>query len=80
MLVLHTLVIQFLLKAVYGIVTNDGETMKVMIYAAATALTLAGANFAFAGNCATHSADKVKCEMNSKSWDEATSTCVDPSA
>jgi|TARA_B110000977_G_C10889633_1_gene420887 hypothetical protein len=56
------------------------RTMKVMIYAAATALTLAGANFAFAGNCATHSADKVKCEMNSKSWDEATSTCVDPSA
>ena len=56
------------------------RTMKVMIYAATTALTLAGANFAFAGNCATHSADKVKCEMNSKSWDEATSTCGDPSA
>ena len=54
--------------------------MKVMFYAATTALTLAGANFAFAGNCATHSADKVKCEMNSKSWDEATSTCGDPSA
>ena len=63
--------------------TNSPQTPDLtitLIYAATTALTLVGSNFAFAGNCATHSADKVKCEMNSKSWDEATSTCGDPSA
>ena len=54
--------------------------MKAMIYATAATITLVTANFAFAGNCATHSVEKVKCEMGNKTWDEATSTCGDPAA
>ena len=54
--------------------------MKAMIYAIVATITLVTANFAFAGNCATHSAGKVKCEMSNKTWDEATNTCGDPAA
>ena len=54
--------------------------MKAMIYATAATITLVTANFAFAGNCATHSVEKVKCEMRNKTWDEPTSTCGDPAA
>ena len=54
--------------------------MKAMIYATIATITLVTANFAFAGNCAMHSAEKVKCEMGNKTWDEATSTCGDPAA
>ena len=54
--------------------------MKAMIYATAATITLVTANFAFAGNCATHSAEKVKCEMSNKTWDGATNTCGDPVA
>ena len=54
--------------------------MKAMIYATVATITLVTANFAFAGNCATHSAEKVKCDMAGKSWDEASSSCNDPSA
>jgi|TARA_B110000003_G_scaffold271980_1_gene307037 hypothetical protein len=56
------------------------HVMKAMIYATAATITLVTANFAFAGNCATHSVEKVKCEMGNKTWDEATSTCGDPAA
>jgi uncharacterized membrane protein (DUF106 family) len=56
------------------------EIMKPMIYATVATITLVTANFAFAGNCATHSADAVKCDLAGKAWDEATSTCNDPSA
>ena len=56
------------------------EIMKPMIYATVATITLVTANFAFAGNCATHSADAVKCDLARKAWDEATSTCNDPSA
>ena len=54
--------------------------MKPMIYATVATITLVTANFAFAGNCATHSAEAVKCDLAGKAWDEATSTCNDPSA
>ena len=37
-------------------------------------------SIAFAGNCATHSAEKVKCDLAGKSWDEASSSCNDASA
>ena len=53
--------------------------MKSMIYATVATITLVTANFAFAGNCATHSAEAVKCDLAGKAWDEATSTCNDPS-
>jgi hypothetical protein len=56
------------------------HVMKAMIYATVATITLVTANFAFAGNCATHSAGKVECEMSNKTWDEATSTCGDPAA
>ena len=56
------------------------EIMKPMIFATVATITLVTANFAFAGNCATHSADAVKCDLAGKVWDEATSTCNDPSA
>ena len=54
--------------------------MKAMIYTIVATITLVKENFAFAGNCATHSAGKVKCEMSNKTWDEATNTCGDPAA
>ena len=56
------------------------ENMKPMIFATVATITLVTANFAFAGNCATHSTDAVKCDLAGKAWDEATSTCNDPSA
>ena len=56
------------------------EIMKPMIYATVATITLVTANFAFAGNCATHSTDAAKCDLAGKAWDEATSTCNDPSA
>ena len=37
--------------------------MKPMIYATVATITLVTANFAFAGNCATHSAEAVKCDL-----------------
>ena len=54
--------------------------MKVLVLATFATVTLVTANFAFAGNCTTHSVEKVTCEMNNKKWDEATNTCGDPSA
>ena len=54
--------------------------MKNVIGIIATATCLLAGNIALAGNCATHSAEKVKCEMGNKTWDEATSTCGDPAA
>ena len=42
--------------------------MKAMIYTTAATITLVTANFAFAGNCETHSVEKVKCEMGNKTW------------
>ena len=54
--------------------------MKAMIYATVATITLVTANFAFAGNCATHSAEKVKCEISNKVGDYASNTCGDPAA
>lgn len=54
--------------------------MKTVIYAAIATLTIISANFAFAMNCKTHSAEAVKCDLAGKTWDEKTSTCKDVSA
>ena len=54
--------------------------MKNVIGVLATATCLLAGNIALAGNCATHSAEKVKCDMAGKTWDEASSSCNDASA
>ena len=54
--------------------------MTNVIGVVATAICLLIGNIAFAGNCATHSAEKVKCDLAGKSWDEASSSCNDASA
>ena len=54
--------------------------MKHVIGILATGTCLLAGNIALAGNCATHSAEKVKCDMAGKTWDEASSSCNDASA
>ena len=44
--------------------------MKKVIGVTATAICLLAGNIALAGNCSTHSVEKVKCDMAGKTWDE----------
>ena len=53
--------------------------MKKVIGVTATAICLIAGNIALAGNCSGHSAEKVKCDMAGKTWDEANSACTDAS-